>query len=574
VTLPEESPGSGDEDKVETGEAAAEAPTQMFQVDNLNDATESTVEPQAVEPEAADEITADEPAQAAETAPTEESGESADEIFARAFGALRGEAAATPEDEATPEDSPAPDEVPAVEATTVDAVPVVDLDATRIDKPPSFGWAPSPARTPKPESEPDNAPEPEPSGTKTAMTAAAWAKVPTQVKSGHDRPRWMIPAAVGTAAVLVIAVIIVAVSGSTHHTPVSAAAVASEHKAKAAKAAKAKAAEVAHFESISPDDGSTSVNGAEPITVTYSHKLPSDANLPTLSPSVAGSWSIEGNKAVFTPSVGYTADTHVTVHIPATTSGTTTTTDATTATFTTGQYSTVRLEQLLAQLGYLPVTWTASDDGSDVASGDANAQLSAAYDPPSGSFTFNSGYPSALTSQWSVGSDNEVLSGAIWTFEYDQNISMDGLAGPNVWSHLLSAVSKNQTDQHGYTYVYVNQGNGSDEYLKLYHNGKLEFTTPINTGIAGRGTADGTYPVYLRFPVTQMEGTNPDGSKYDDTVYWVSYFNGGDAVHYFVRASYGFYQSLGCVETPQPFAEQAYDTMTYGTLVTVTGQES
>ena len=30
-----------------------------------------------------------------------------------------------------------------------------------------------------------------------------------------------------------------------------------------------------------------------------------------------------------------------------------------------------------------------------------------------------------------------------------------------------------------------------------------------------------------------MKGTNPDGSKYDDPVYYVAYFNGGDAVHHF-----------------------------------------
>jgi hypothetical protein len=37
-------------------------------------------------------------------------------------------------------------------------------------------------------------------------------------------------------------------------------------------------------------------------------------------------------------------------------------------------------------------------------------------------------------------------------------------------------------------------------------------------------------------------------------VYWINYFNGGDAVHGFVRASYGFPQSLGCVELPIPTA--------------------
>jgi lipoprotein-anchoring transpeptidase ErfK/SrfK len=54
-------------------------------------------------------------------------------------------------------------------------------------------------------------------------------------------------------------------------------------------------------------------------------------------------------------------------------------------------------------------------------------------------------------------------------------------------------------------------------------------------------------------------------------VSWISYFNGGDAVHYFVRGSYGWPQSLGCVELPETAAKSAYGYLTYGSLVTVTG---
>jgi lipoprotein-anchoring transpeptidase ErfK/SrfK len=68
-----------------------------------------------------------------------------------------------------------------------------------------------------------------------------------------------------------------------------------------------------------------------------------------------------------------------------------------------------------------------------------------------------------------------------------------------------------------------------------------------------------------------MRGTNPDGSTYADPVSWVSYFSAGEAVHYFPRGSYGFPQSLGCVELPYTQAEQVWPYMTYGTLVTVTG---
>ena len=66
-----------------------------------------------------------------------------------------------------------------------------------------------------------------------------------------------------------------------------------------------------------------------------------------------------------------------------------------------------------------------------------------------------------------------------------------------------------------------------------------------------------------------MRGTNPNGTPYADFVRWVSYFNGGNAVHGFVRSSYGFPQSLGCVELPFATAQVAWPYMHIGTLVTV-----
>jgi L,D-transpeptidase catalytic domain len=288
-----------------------------------------------------------------------------------------------------------------------------------------------------------------------------------------------------------------------------------------------------------------------------------------LSPSVPGSWQVAKDQAIFTPQVGFREGAHVTVNVPAPTG--TATTAAASFSFTTGQYSMLRLDQLLSQLGYIPVAWTPTDASGDVPATDARAQLSAAYDPPSGTFTFDSGYPAALTSQWSVGTNNEIIDGAVRTFEFDHGLNMDGDAGRRVWSHLLSAVAKGEQNQHGYTYVWVTQA--GTEHLDLYHNGRVAITSLVNTGIPASPTADGTFPVYLRYTVTQMQGLNPDGTPYDDTVYWVSYFNGGDAVHAFARGGYGWYQSLGCVELPNygSTAEDVWNLITYGTLVTVTG---
>ncbi len=94
-------------------------------------------------------------------------------------------------------------------------------------------------------------------------------------------------------------------------------------------------------------------------------------------------------------------------------------------------------------------------------------------------------------------------------------------------------------------------------------------TSPTNTGIPEDPTADGTYPIYLRYIEHYMSGTNPNGTHYDDLVHWINYFNGGDAVHGFVRAAYGFSQSLGCAELPVVTAAEVFSHLAIGDLVTI-----
>jgi hypothetical protein len=67
-----------------------------------------------------------------------------------------------------------------------------------------------------------------------------------------------------------------------------------------------------------------------------------------------------------------------------------------------------------------------------------------------------------------------------------------------------------------------------------------------------------------------MSGMNPNGSHYSDPgIPWISYFNGGDALHGFIRYSYGYPQSLGCVEMPFASAATVWPHTPIGTLVTV-----
>jgi hypothetical protein len=327
--------------------------------------------------------------------------------------------------------------------------------------------------------------------------------------------------------------------------------------------------------SASPADGSGGVNGANPITVTFNQPLPASTPFPQLSPAIQGTWARSGNSAVFTPAAGLPADTHVRVTAPSADTqsspgGTTPRTprgrSGYSLKFTTAKYSTLRLQELLAQLGYLPMTW-APYQGDAVTSGSLAAQAAAAYSPPTGSFSWKQGYPEQLHGMWKQGAPNMLDTGAIVGFEAAHGLSTNGSAGPAVWSALLKAAVAGQHNTSGYSYAIASES--SPETLTVWHDGRQVLSTPANTGISVAPTATGTYFVYEKLQFQIMQGTNPDGSHYADPVQWVSYFNGGDAVHYFPRSSFGWPQSLGCVELPYSAAERSYRYLPYGTLVSV-----
>ena len=77
--------------------------------------------------------------------------------------------------------------------------------------------------------------------------------------------------------------------------------------------------------------------------------------------------------------------------------------------------------------------------------------------------------------------------------------------------------------------------------------------------------------MYEHVYYTEMKGTDVDGTKYVDPIYWASYFNGGEAMHAYPRASYGFPQSNGCVEMNPATAKLVYPYTPIGTPVLVTG---
>ena len=219
------------------------------------------------------------------------------------------------------------------------------------------------------------------------------------------------------------------------------------------------------------------------------------------------------------------------------------------------------------------MTWSAINNGAVRAASSTNSVSNTpqaeAFDPPGGTFHWKPGYPWTLRSAWSPTQPNVVIRGAVMAFQSQHGMTINGAETPKLWRALFEAAARGQRNQNGYTYAIASKR--LPETLTIWHNGREVLRSLTNTGIPVSPTVDGTFPVYLRFRWTIMSGTNPDGSHYSDPVSFVSYFNGGDAVHYFPRGSYGFQQSLGCVELPYNAAERAYPYLTYGSLVSVTG---
>jgi hypothetical protein len=332
-----------------------------------------------------------------------------------------------------------------------------------------------------------------------------------------------------------------------------------------------------NVESVLPATGTKQVDGAAPISVSFSDPVASDSPRPTLSPAIPGSWSNNGTTLTFTPTTAIQPSTKVTVNVPAGPGGIRATngdllTKGVTETFSTGTYSTVRLAEMLSQLGYMPLSFAPTENGAakDPDADPANeTPQGLAYDPPAGTWTWDSGYPAELTSQWNPDGWNVITRGAVMAFESQHNMSITGVVNQKLWNAVFAAYTAGQQNQNGYTYAIASKH--VPETLTIWHDGQVVMHSLANTGIPVSPTVDGTFPVYQRYRFQIMSGTNPDGSSYADPVSFVSYFNGGDAVHYFPRGSYGFQQSLGCVELPYNSAERAYPFLTYGSLVSVIG---
>jgi peptidoglycan hydrolase-like protein with peptidoglycan-binding domain len=338
--------------------------------------------------------------------------------------------------------------------------------------------------------------------------------------------------------------------------------------------------------SVTPASSATNVATNSTIAVTFSEPLAPGAPVPTLAPPIAGHWTQDGASFVFQPRGGYIPFTRETVSVPSSVSaheGTHTVTLGSTylSSFQVQNGSFLRLQELLAELKYLPFTFTPSPSVTTDSATSASAPTSALSSMPTEADAIRTeavpgalawaypNVPASLSSQWTQGTDNVLTRGAVMAFEADHGLAVDGVAGPEVWTDLLNAVASRDVDPRPYSYIEVTEN--LPETLTVWQGGSNVFSSPANTGVTGANTELGTFPIYTHEAATRMKGTDVNGTKYNVPVQWVGYFYGGDAVHGYPRASYGFPQSNGCVELPEAQAEQIFndDINYYGTLVTV-----
>ena len=326
--------------------------------------------------------------------------------------------------------------------------------------------------------------------------------------------------------------------------------------------------------STTPASGATNVATDAKLTVQLSAPIAASsvAAMPQLNPPVPGNWTkTSATTVAFAATAPFVPSTAESLVIPAGPSGLRTTGGGSmavpvTVTFTVAIGTYERLQQLLALANYLPVSFTPAAPLTSPVESFASQPGTFAWKWPA--------TPPSLTALWTEGAADVITKGAVMNFENQNGLPVDGVAGKQVWSALLTDSATDKVNANPYTYVLVSKT--LPENLTLYNNGAVQFAAiPVNTGVPGADTTDGTYPVFEHIPSSRMQGTNPDGSTYDDpNVPWAAYFNGGDALHGFVRGSYGSPQSNGCVEMAVADAAQTWPLTPIGTLVTVTGPAS
>jgi lipoprotein-anchoring transpeptidase ErfK/SrfK len=371
------------------------------------------------------------------------------------------------------------------------------------------------------------------------------------------------PAGVLLAAAVIAVVAVVALAGSDHGVN----GLLGSHQASAATPV----APEAHTTLTALPDR-LRLDGTTPLWVRLSGTPAPSSPRPRVSPTVAGTWSTNGDSEYFTPVSTLEPCTSYKLTIPAAiqATGQTPLGKTRTLSLTVACPPVKALQQALARLGYLPYTFH-SLYGVHLPSGAERRSTAAhlAFHPATGALVANFGGAPPLA----YGKLDPTTDGALTVFEASRGIESSvtsGVSNARIWESLLAAETENRRNPSPYTFVTVSES--SPETLEVHKGSHVVLTTPANTGVPGAETPQGIFPIYSRLTSTTMTGEDVDGTKYKvEDVPWVNYFNGGDAVHGYERGSYGFPQSNGCVELPIETAKTVFGMLALGDIVYITG---
>ena len=300
-----------------------------------------------------------------------------------------------------------------------------------------------------------------------------------------------------------------------------------------------------------PRPGAAGLGPGAMLRLTFSRPVSEifGKRLPTLSPSTPGRWrQLDAHTLAFAPhGAGFGIDAKIRVGLPRAVQLAGRPKGTRTLTWSGAAGSTLRLQQLLANLGYLPVQWApvrhagpghgrGATGGGDRSAGrslrldlERRSRLASLRVAPRPDHPDDTGRdhgvpgPARAQGRRVRRADRVARPDRCDDLRHAQHAGLQLRARPQDQAAVADAVARRhgageRAEQHGHSA-------GAD---------------------AGRDVPRVPPPA-----IADHVGHEPRRQHYSDAgIKWISYFHAGEAIHGFDRTSYGSPQSLGCVELP------------------------
>ena len=162
---------------------------------------------------------------------------------------------------------------------------------------------------------------------------------------------------------------------------------------------------------------------------------------------------------------------------------------------------------------------------------------------------------------------NQITKGAVMKFEHDRELDRRRHRRPDRLAHAADRRGRRQAPERPLQLRLraPRSSRSADAVERRPH----VLTSPGNTGIPAPNRTR-HLPRLRAHPGRDDDRHQPRRLPLQRPgISWISYFNGGDALHAFTARSFGTPQSLGCVELPLAAAAKVWPYTPIGTLVTI-----